>query len=106
VRLVLRRWDIAEAMEKADIDFLFVNSAPTLRAAKGRTYTYQVDVKSRRGRVQMSLDSGPPGMTLSTTGQLSWNVPADYLGKNEVIIVSIQDASGQKLFHSFTLTME
>ena len=104
--LLLRHFDLIEAMNKAGIDYLFVNSAPPSTATRGRLYIYQLDVKSKRGGVNYTLDSGPPGMTLSRAGRLEWLVPPNYTGSQENIIISIRDASGQELFHSFKVLVQ
>lgn len=105
-RLVLRRFDLVEELGQAGIDYLYVNSRPARIALKGQRFVYQLDVKSKRGNVQYSLESGAPGMTLSKTGKLEWGVPAHYQGKEESIIISIRDASGQELFHTFKIAVQ
>ena len=104
--IVLRRLDILDGMDKAGIDYLFIASSPVLGATKGRPYIYQLDVKSRRGGVSYKLDSGPPGMRLAPNGRLEWMVPANYEGSTENIILSVRDASGQEVFHSFKLLVQ
>lgn len=99
--LVVRKFNLLEALEKAGLDYFFVSSTPVPTARKGQTYSYQIDVKSKRGGVTYSLDSGPPRSTLSGNGRLVWNVPKDYAMSEENIIVSIRDAAGQQMFHTF-----
>ena len=47
--------------------------------------------------------SGPEGMRLSPSGRLTWDVPAELAEAEEAVILSIRDASGQQVFHSFTI---
>jgi S1-C subfamily serine protease len=104
-RLVLRRLDVTAALEKAGIDYLYVASLPPATAAPGSTLSYAIAVQSRRGGVHCTLDSGPDGMTLSDDGKLKWSVPAaEPLGRQGVII-TIKDASGQEILHSFNITI-
>jgi hypothetical protein len=42
-------------------------------------------------------------MKVSPKGVVMWNVPADTTGEQNVLI-TIQDASGQEIFHAFKLT--
>jgi hypothetical protein len=42
-------------------------------------------------------------MKVSPRGVVTWNVPADGTAEQPVLI-TIQDASGQEIFHNFKLT--
>ena len=103
-RLVLRRFDVMAALANTGIDYLFISSLPPAAFARGRRFVYPIVVQSRRGGVQFRLDSGPPGMTISKTGKLEWAAPALYVGPGETVIVSVRDASGQEVYHTFTIT--
>lgn len=105
-QLVLRRLEVTAALEKAGIDYLYVASLPPPpAAARGSKFTYAIAVQSRQGRLQFALDSGPEGMTLSADGKLQWNVPADQAANHEAVIVTIKDASGQEIQHSFNIAI-
>ncbi len=104
-QLILHRLDVTAALEKAGIDYLYVTSLPPTVAVPGSTLSYAIAVKSRRGGVHCTLDSGPEGMTLSDDGKLQWSVPAgEPLGRQGVII-TIKDASGQEILHSFNIAI-
>jgi len=62
-------------------------------------------VKSRKGGVKVKLESGPPGMTVSGQGRVSWKVPADFAPGEVDVILGIGDASGQETFQTFRLTV-
>jgi hypothetical protein len=102
-QLVIRKFDVDAALKKSPLDYLFVASVPQRYAAKGATYAYQIEVKSKKDKVQYSLTSGPKGMTLSPTGRLVWDVSADLAESEVPVIVTITDAAGQEIFHSFTI---
>jgi V8-like Glu-specific endopeptidase len=103
-RLVLRRLDLLSHLEKSGLDYLFVHSIPVVSAAKGKVYSYQVDVNSKRGGVKYKLD-GPPGMSISPAGLIAWSVPATFGEKEAPVIVTIGDAAGQETFHSFNISV-
>jgi hypothetical protein len=105
-RLVVRRLDVEEALEKSGVDYLLVTSEPPTSVKPGEALEYQVTVKSKRGRARYKLESGPKGMTVAKDGKLTWKVPADFKEKEADVILSIGDASGQEIFHNFTLTVE
>jgi serine protease Do len=102
-RIVVHQVDVEAALKKCPMDYLFVTSVPVRAARKGTAYSYPIAVKAKRDRVAFDLDSGPPGMSLSRTGQLTWEVPADFADAEAPVIVSITDGAGQKIFHSFTI---
>ena len=104
-QLVLRKLDLTTALDKAGIDYLYVSSLPPATAAPGSTLSYTVEVKSKRGGMHCSLDSGPEGMTVTDDGKLHWNVPADEKVGRQGVIITIKDASGQEILHSFNITI-
>jgi hypothetical protein len=96
---------VDKLVEKSEVDYLFVQSQPVLRAEKGGAYSYQVVVRSKKGSVRMKLESGPPGMKMSADGLLSWAVPADFANAEADVIVSVTDASSQEILHSFKIAV-
>jgi len=104
-RLVLRKLDLTAALEKAGIDYLYVASLPPATAERGGTLTYQIEVKSRRGGVRCTLDSGPEGLTLSDDGKLLWKVPSGEPSGQQGVIITIRDSSGQEIMHTFNIVV-
>lgn len=104
-RLVLRRVDLLEQLGKNDVDYLFVASSAPPVATSGSLYRYQVKVHCRKGPPQFFLDSAPEGMTISPSGEITWQVP-DSGPKDTTIIVRAKDQVNQETFHSFRLRVE
>jgi hypothetical protein len=102
-RLVLHRFDIEEALDKAGVDFLIVTSQPPDVIRAGETLTYQLVVKSKKGGIGYRLDSSPRGMTLSPQGEIKWKVPDDFNESQAEVIVTVRDASGLETFHTFSI---
>jgi hypothetical protein len=105
-KMVLHRFDVEEALEKSGIDYLYVTSQAPLTAKKGDTYSYQLAVKSKKGGLKYKVESGPKGMTISDAGRITWSVPPDPEEKESSVIVSIRDATGQEVFHTFTVSIK
>lgn len=105
-RLVLRRFDLNEALEKEGIDYLFVESTPLRVATRGIAYRYPIQVRSRKGQVKFSLTAGPEGMTISNDGVVDWNVTESELGKEATVAVQITDASEQQASHTFKIAIK
>jgi hypothetical protein len=104
-RLELHRFDPDEALEKSGMDYLVVTSSPRPVAVKGQSYVYPLVVKSRKGGVQYRLDSGPDGMKVGPDGRLTWDVPADFAEAEVDVILTVRDAAGQEMFHTFKITV-
>lgn len=102
-RIYLRRFSASEALEESGIDYLLVTSIPNPIATRGWRYSYAVQTLSKRGGVSYSLSSGPPGMSITPDGIVRWDVPADFKSSRAEAIVSVKDASGQAIFHTFNL---
>lgn len=98
-------FDIEEAMQESDVDFLFVSSQPPLALNAGDELQYQIEVKSKAGGVRYSLDAGPEEMQLSPTGLLTWATTEKSPAKSNVII-TVDDQSGQQVFHTFALAVK
>ena len=104
-QIVLRRFNVTEVLDKAGVDYLLINSSPPLTARRGQLYSYQLEVKSKRGGVVYSVESGPPGLAVSASGLLQWKVPANYAAPNESVILLIRDAAEQQRYQSFTVAL-
>jgi predicted Zn finger-like uncharacterized protein len=103
-RLVLRRADLTEQLDKSGSDYLVVVSRPPLAKA-GTAFSYRLDVRSKKGGAKVKLESGPAGLKVTPEGQVSWDVPAKLDEPEAEVIVTIRDASGQEVFHTFKIDM-
>jgi len=101
-RLIAYRFDVEQILEQSGVDYLYVTSRAPAATRRGGLLQYPIVVRSKRGGVKYKLDAGPEGMTVDGRGLLSWNVPADLQGEQNVIL-SISDSSGQEIFHTFKL---
>lgn len=105
-RLLVRPVDPDAELARADLDYLAIPSDPPATASPGSLYQYTCRVLSRHGGVQFRLESGPPQMQLSPTGDLTWPVPeASPKGPVDVVL-SVKDASGKQEFQSFKVQVQ
>ena len=100
-RLVLRRIDLAEQLEKSETDYLVIVSRPP-QAKPGTDFSYKLRVLSKKGGLKFNLRSGPEGMKISPAGEITWKVPTKLTEPAEVVL-TVSDSSGQELFHEFKL---
>lgn len=100
-KLILRKFDPEAALDASGVDYLYVTSRPPT-AVPGKGYEYQIAAKSRKGGLKYKLDDGPDGMRLSADGLVSWTAPFDFSAA-EPVIITVSDASGQEVYHTFEL---
>jgi serine/threonine protein kinase len=104
--LVFHPVDVAALAARAGVKYLVVLSQPPAQVERGRLMTYQVQGRSSTtGGIGYRLESGPPAMTVTAQGLLSWRVPSDFPDRQATVIVALKDAAGLEKFHSFSLTV-
>lgn len=102
-RLLLVKVNLDEILEKSGIDYHLVTSKPPGEFEPGKTFTYRVTTKTKKGPVKFKLDTAPKGMTVSAEGKIEWKVPVDHAEKEEIVTLVLTDAGGQELFHTFNI---
>jgi hypothetical protein len=105
-QVVLHRLNLDEALDKSEVDYLFVQSRAPQEAQAGQTWMYKPLVKSKRGSVKIQVASGPDEMKVAADGSVTWAVPKDAPAGPANVILSVSDASGQEVFQTFPLTVK
>ena len=105
-QIIVRPFNLMESLEKEGKEYLFVLSQAPTHVKAGGVYQYQMDVKSKSAGVTYKLEKGPEGMTVSSGGEVRWNVPQDEEGKSKPIIINVKSAAGKELFHTFDLSVD
>jgi len=105
-KLVLYKLDIEAALAQSETDYLVVLSTPPPTATRGKAYTYPLEVKARKGGVKVKVDAGPPGMKIDGKGVLTWDVPKSFDDNEASVILTVTDATGQEIFHTFRVVVE
>jgi hypothetical protein len=104
-RLILRKVDLADQLEKSGADYLVVLSKPPMAKA-GATFAYQLDIRAKKGGAKVKLESGPEGLNVTPDGRVTWNVPAVPAEPEVEVLITISDASGQETQHRFTVQID
>jgi hypothetical protein len=100
-RFVLFKIDLDAELAKTDRDYLFVTSRPP-GAVPGERFEYPIDARSKKGGLKYTLAFGPDGLAVGADGKVTWDAPADF-GKPVNAAVTISDATGQEIIHTFEL---
>lgn len=100
--LVVKRFDMEQAVTKAGRSMLQVTSEPPTEFISGKKLEYAIQATSNQGGLAYRLEAGPKGMTVSPEGRLEWT-PADDAPAAQTAIVAVSDKSGKLLFHNMRL---
>lgn len=100
-RIIQRGFDLKQSLEEAGIDYLVVLSTPDTNITPGQTWQYEIETMSN-GEVEFTLEFGPDKMNINNEGVLTWEVPADYSGAEQVVIL-IENETGEATYHNFEL---
>jgi len=98
-RLVLRRLDLGEALDRAGDDYLIVTSTPVLAARVGQKLEHQIMAKSKHGGLSFGIAEGPQGLSLGPEGKVTWVPPRTLRGDEVNAAVTVKSASGQERIH-------
>ena len=101
--VVLRTFDVLKELDESGLDYLLVTSRSPWSVIKGASYRYPVRVLSKRGGTSIALESGPPGMTISKEGVLTWNPPTEFKEPDVNVTLLVKDAGGQEVLHAFSV---
>jgi len=101
-RLILRRVDLIKQLNRSGADYLLVISRPPA-VRPGTLFAYRLDVRSKQGGVKVQLESGPDGMKVTPDGRVTWAVPADFGPAEAEVVLTLSDASGQEVLHTFRI---
>lgn len=104
-KLQLYPFDLDAALEKSGKDYLLVEPLPPTPAVRGETFAQALAVRSKKGGVKVKLESGPAGMTVTPEGRFEWAVPGDFADQETKILLTVSDASGREVLHSFKLSV-
>jgi hypothetical protein len=105
-QVVVLPLNLIDELEKQGQEYLFVLSLPKTHVKAGGPFAYQMAVKSKSAGVTYKLDKGPEGMTVSSGGEVRWNAPSTQVGKTHPVIVTVSNASGKEVFHTFEIVVE
>jgi hypothetical protein len=104
-KVVIRKFDLAQALNERKTDYLFVVSKPSAEVSVGETFTYRPQVLTNAKSVKYKLESGPEGMSLADDGQVSWPVKKGAIDNEAKVIISVSAENGKTVFHSFGVSV-
>lgn len=104
-RIVSRPWNVLQKLKSEKRDYFYLTSIPPLSVQVGKTLDYRIQVQSSGKKVRISLEDGPDGAELTRKNQLKWTVPEGYAETWARFLLTITNAEGQELFHSFEVAI-
>lgn len=94
--------DLEAALEKSGRSYLLVTSLAPGQFQRGKPFTYQLEALASKRPLTWKLESAPAGMTITTAGVVTWQVPTDFAESRIDVIISVRDGDGQEALHTFT----
>jgi serine protease Do len=102
-RVIIRRFDLDNALARNGGDWLVVASNPPTGFVRGEPYAYAIDVRAAHKPLRFALETAPAGMTISADGKISW-LPAKTISSDRLpVVVSITDSAGKLKRHAFVV---
>lgn len=101
--ILIQEFDLMKELEDSETDYFFVTSTPNLVFEPGSKWKYKLTVASKHRKFRYELLSGPTGMKISRTGEVSWTVPEDFPDKSTHVIINVSNAIDQVSYDTFTL---
>ncbi len=102
-RIVLRKLDVDAALDESGVDYLIVTSQPPRRITAGSRFEYQITAKAKKQPLAFGIATGPEGMTITPKGKIEWDVPPEAPSGLENVILTVRDAGGTEVFHTFEI---
>ena len=95
--------DLSALLAKAGRDVMFT-SVPPATVPENRRYTYTATAVARNGeKPKFELESGPPGMTVTADGQLTWAPDAAFKQSTADVRLIARTADGKRTVQQFRL---
>ncbi len=102
---IVRPFNLEGVLKNSGVDYLVVTSDPARIVTPGKTWSYQLNVLSKKkSALKYTLQSNPDGMAISESGKITWEVPSSLTTPQKIIV--LVEASGESTFHSFELMPE
>ncbi|QEG01250.1 hypothetical protein Mal15_53260 [Stieleria maiorica] len=102
-KVVVQHYAIEKELKRTKTNYFYVASTPPRAFAPGESYRYQIDVVSNHPVTTYQLSSGPEGMEVSSSGELTWPVPSNFEQKSVDVIVTLTNSARQTRYDAFTL---
>ncbi len=97
-RICVRRLDVLGELDRLGIDEVVVTSTPLVGAVAGAPLLHRVQAHAKGGATCERID-GPDGLSVSSAGELRWDVPNEVAGQELVAGVRVRSATGKEVVH-------
>ena len=101
-----RKFDLKHVLDGRKAPYLHAVSRPPAVAKVGDQIEYQIEALTNAKNVSYKLDTGPEGMTVSSTGKVIW--PVNKVPANGVAsaVVQLEADNGKTTLHKFEIHVD
>ena len=103
LNLIVRPFNLEQALSESGVDYLVVTSMPNQAAKVGQRWEYQIKAISKAGGLKYKASLCPKGMQVSKTGLVTWTPRKRPETGEETVLIEIEDESKEMTFHKFTV---
>ena len=102
-KIIVQEFDLMKELEQSDTDYFFVTSTPNPVFSPGSKWKYKLTAASKQRGFRYEVASGPKGMKVSRTGEVTWSVPRDFREETVDVIINVSNKIDQTGYDTFTL---
>lgn len=104
-RILVHSVDIQNELEVAGVDFLYVAPQFIPEGVRGKIFRLKIDARSKRGGTRFRIVSGPTGMSVDSSGVITWMIPKDFGPDKQPVALELVDQSKQVISHSISIAI-
>jgi hypothetical protein len=101
-QVIVKRFDAEAEIAKSNVPYLAFAYVPPYLVRPGSKLTHRIKAVSNDPMLTYKLVTGPPGMTVSPSGVLEWDVPRN-AGDKIPVSVAVADSKGTEIFRNFRM---
>lgn len=94
--LLIQEFDLDQALKAGVIDYFYLVSGLGYGVPAGKPWTQQFDARSSAGPVRFTLESGPPGATMSPEGLFTWPSPTPGFDGRQTATIRLSTVDNQE----------
>ena len=105
-KVTIRELNWQSELAKADSTYFFFNNRPNTSVKTGETFKYKVTGFTNVKELQYSLEQAPDGMTISSTGEINWEIKTKPEVTPVILKLSVNSGSDELATQQFELTFD
>ena len=85
---------------------LIITSRPPSSVKRGDSFAYQIETIGLSNQLNYQLTLAPAGVTVSSAGKLSWDIPSNFADSETTILLTVRSEQGAEDLQAIVLTVQ